>query len=104
MEVKLFSSIEEAKNILRINEPRLVKANGRNICIVLKGEEIIAFRNECPHMGESLHRGNINYLGEIICPLHTYRFNLKTGEEASQKCRSLEFFRVIIKEEIFLEL
>lgn len=47
-------------------------------CIVnLKGE-IYAIDNLCPHQNASLGLGEIKG-DEIICPLHQYRFNLKTG-------------------------
>ena len=104
MEVKLFASITEAEAVLQENQPKLVKALGRNICVVRRNDQIIAFENECPHMGESLHQGNINYLGEIVCPLHSYRFNLKDGQPAQKSCGSLKFVSVVINEEVFLVL
>ena len=94
MEVKLFESIEEAKNILKQREPRLVQFEGMNICIVLINDKIIAFKNECPHMGHPLHQGNMNYLGEIVCPLHTYRFSITTGDESENRCKPLQFIEV----------
>lgn len=94
MEVKLFDSIEEAKKVLNENAPRLVQFEGKNICIILTNDEIVAFENECPHMGHPLHQGNMNYLGEIVCPLHTYRFNITDGEESEKRCKSLRFYEV----------
>lgn len=102
MEVKLFDSIQQAKEILIEREPRLVKFRERTICVVLLNEQIIAFDNNCPHMGHTLHQGNVNYLNEIVCPLHTYRFNLVNGEEAEQRCSSLKYYEVQIEEEVVL--
>ena len=104
MEVKLFDSITEAEAVLTENQPKLVKAMGRNICIVLRKNEFFAFENECPHMGESLHQGNVNYLGEIVCPLHSYRFNLKTRQPVGKDCGSLKPIPVIVKRGVSLEL
>lgn len=104
MELKLFESIAEAKKILKENTPQLVKAAGKNVCIIRREDSLIAFVNECPHLGESLHRGTVNYLGEIVCPLHTYRFNLDTGEEAEHRCRPLQFVKVLSEEEVYLKL
>lgn len=104
MEVKLFDSIDEAKLILPNNQPKLVKAMGRNICVVRKEDEYFAFENECPHMGESLHRGAVNYLTEIVCPLHAYRFNLHDGRPIEKNCRSLRLVQVKVKNGIFLEI
>ena len=103
MEVKLFDSLEEANHLLAENKPTLVRANGKNICIVNRGKELLAFDNECPHQGESLHKGRINYLGEIVCPLHSYRFSLMNGETSSP-CKSLRFIPIIIRDAVYLEL
>lgn len=105
MRFKLFDSLADMQRMLQNNEPRLVKAGNRNICIVRQGDKLVAFENECPHMGEGLNGGVINYLGEIVCPLHTYKFNLKTGEEERRRCRSLKFIKSTQSEEgFFLEL
>ena len=104
MEVKLFESIEEAFDVLKENDTRLVRANGQNICVVRREGDIIAFQNECPHQGESLHKGLVNYLGEIVCPLHSYRFSLSNGETSSQPCRPLKFIPVRIKKAVYLDL
>ena len=104
MEVKLFESMDQAKNVLQNKIPRLVRAEGVNICIIRLGDELIAFRNECPHMGESLHRGKINYLDEMVCPLHTYRFSLRSGDEVGSKCGSLRFIKVVHREQVYLLL
>ena len=104
MEVKLFDSIKEAKMILPENQPRLVKAGNKNICIVRNGDQLTSFLNECPHQGESLHRGTVNYLGEIVCPLHSYRFSLKTGEPIEKSCRSLTLIPITISDAIYLDV
>ncbi|SNS45834.1 3-phenylpropionate/trans-cinnamate dioxygenase ferredoxin subunit [Ekhidna lutea] len=105
MKVKLFESQAKAKEVLNDNEPRLVRAEGKEICIVRKGERIFAFQDACAHMGENLHKGKTNYLNEIVCPLHTYRFNMKTGEEAEQRCKSLKVYDIITDSEgIHLEI
>jgi len=104
MEVKLFDSIQEAFEVLKDHEPRLVKSNSRNICVVKRDDKIFAFQNECPHMGEPLHRGKINYLGEIVCPLHTYRFNIVTGESSKEGCNSLKRVSVIVRDGVYLDI
>ncbi len=54
---------------------------------MVNGCEVAAFRcqgtlyalqNQCPHEGGSLAGGLIEG-DEVICPLHGYRFNVKTG-------------------------
>ncbi len=105
MEVKLFESFDEAKSLLPNKKPRLVKANGKNICVIRIEEELFAFQNECPHQGASLHHGIVNYLNQMVCPLHAYRFDLATGEVVEKSCKSLRVIPILIKdEEIYLKM
>lgn len=104
MEIKLFDSLDQAKNILDNRMPRLVRAGTKNICVVRLNDEIVAFINECPHMGAGLHGGTLNYLDQIVCPLHTYKFDLRTGDEENVRCKSLQFIEVITKEAVYLVL
>ncbi|MEP1034076.1 Rieske 2Fe-2S domain-containing protein [Ekhidna sp.] len=104
MKLKLFDSHDKAKEVLKHKQPRLLRANDKEICIVRIGESLFAFQNDCAHMGENLHTGNLNYLDQIVCPLHTYRFNIKTGEEAEQRCGALKTYSIIeLAEGIFIE-
>lgn len=102
MEFKVFSSIQEMKNVLENRKPRLVRSGEKNICIIRLENRLIAFENECPHMGESMHNGKVNYLNEIVCPLHSYRFNILTGESANN-CPSLKKVQVLQENEILLK-
>ncbi|MEO1256340.1 MAG: Rieske (2Fe-2S) protein [Bacteroidota bacterium] len=104
MRVKIFDSVFEAKAVLSNNDPKLVRVDDKEICVIRKNDHIYAFENSCPHMGERLHLGNTNYLDEIICPLHTYRFSMKTGIETNQRCGDLKLYQILQKENgVFLE-
>lgn len=56
-----------------------VKAEGANLILIRHGESVHAIENKCPHLGLPLGRGKIEN-GEIVCPFHGSRFNIKTGE------------------------
>jgi nitrite reductase/ring-hydroxylating ferredoxin subunit len=62
-------------------------------------EEFYAFSSSCPHRGASLIEGSINGIGEIICPLHNYRFDIKTGQVKSGSCEELEVFHCELSED-----
>jgi NAD(P)H-dependent nitrite reductase small subunit len=61
---------------------------GQGRCYVVGNEEIAVFRqrdgrlfatqNRCPHRHGPLSEGVIGG-GQVICPLHAHRFNLKDG-------------------------
>jgi nitrite reductase/ring-hydroxylating ferredoxin subunit len=103
--IKIFQNTNEANSVLRENQPRLLVVRGKRICMARYNGKILAVQDKCTHNGESLSKGNINYMGEVICPWHGYRFNLKTGREGSQQSSDLECFPIKESEEgIFVGL
>jgi nitrite reductase/ring-hydroxylating ferredoxin subunit len=103
--IKVFSSGEEARKKLMENKPQLLIIRGQALCLVLRGGVFYAVENRCPHNGEQLSKGVVNFLGEVVCPWHGYRFNIKTGRESSERSRDLAIFPVIEKDEgVFLAL
>jgi nitrite reductase/ring-hydroxylating ferredoxin subunit len=51
-------------------------------------------QDACPHNGESLSKGSVNHLGEIICPWHNYCFDLQTGREMLNRSGQLKVYPV----------
>ncbi len=92
--VKVFSSAAEARTRLIRDKPQLLILDSRRICLVLRDNRIFAFQDSCPHSGGVLSQGSINYLGEVVCPIHGYCFSIKTGRESGERCRDLETFPV----------
>jgi nitrite reductase/ring-hydroxylating ferredoxin subunit len=97
--IKVFESSEKARLTLRENAPYLLRISNQSICLVLRTGVIYAFENKCSHNGEALHKGSVNYLGEIVCPWHGYRFNIKNGRECSERSRDLQTYSVKENEE-----
>ena len=94
--IKIFASVGEANLRLVENIPQLLILHGKRISLVLRKGEYFAFSDACPHNGESLHKGKVNFMGEIVCPLHEYRFRIQTGKEAEERCRDLKTYFVRI--------
>ncbi len=76
-----------------------VKLGNKEIGIVRVGNHFFAFDSLCPHRGASLIQGSINGYEEIICPLHQYRFDLKTGVLQSGSCSDLEVYQTNLTNE-----
>ena len=72
----------------------LVTVGAQRICLLRRGGNVFAFQDNCPHSGESLSRGKINYLGEIVCPAHGHCFNIRHGREVAERSADLETFPV----------
>ena len=92
--VKVFSSATELHQRLKENMPQLLIVHGVSICLVKREGTLLAIENKCSHNGESLSKGTVNYLGEVVCPWHGYRFSLKTGRESTERSRDLIIYPV----------
>ncbi len=71
------------------HKPQLIIVKNIRICLTIHQGELFAVQDACPHNAESLSKGQVNYLGEIICPWHNYRFLLSTGGARDSSCRDL---------------
>jgi nitrite reductase/ring-hydroxylating ferredoxin subunit len=60
-----------------------VEVNGRKVCIALKNETLFACAAKCPHAGGNMSHGYVDALGNIVCPLHRYKFSLENGRNIS---------------------
>ena len=57
---------------------KLVRVQGEEIAVFKQDGKLCAIQNACPHEGGQLSKGWIE--GEaVVCPLHGYKFDLKTG-------------------------
>jgi nitrite reductase/ring-hydroxylating ferredoxin subunit len=92
--IKIFETKEEAIKRVRPAKPQLLLVGSRRICLVLFEGALYAIEDKCSHNGESLSKGTVNYLGEVSCPWHGYRFKLATGRETAQRARDLKTFPV----------
>lgn len=79
--IKIADSIEEisfgANNIAEAN------ADGKRICIARHNKNLFAFAYKCPHASGLLIEGDIDPLGNVVCPLHRYKFSLRNGRNVS---------------------
>ncbi len=60
-----------------------IEVKGKKICIAKKGEEVFACTSKCPHAGGYLSDGFLDAAGNIVCPLHRYKYNLQNGRNVS---------------------
>jgi|SRR5690606_16196995 len=60
-----------------------VEAGNKIVAIVKLNSVIFAFSATCPHAGARLCEGHIDALGQIVCPLHHYKYVPKNGYNKS---------------------
>lgn len=92
--IKIFSNEEEARRRLSPGKPQLVVIGGTRICLALVNGNFRAVQDACTHNGESLSKGAINYLGEIICPWHNYRFDMSNGRACDSSSADLRTYPI----------
>ena len=78
---KVFDSEAEIK--LPENRIGVIEVNGKNICITNFDGAWFAFAYSCPHAGAPLNEGCIDSKGNVICPVHNYKFNITNGKIAN---------------------
>lgn len=96
---KLFNSLEEASKTLPLGTSTLLTASDANgkderICLSHTKNGFFAVQNQCSHAGADLHKGFINEQNEIVCPLHSYCFDLKTGHATRGNAASLKVYKL----------
>ena len=67
---------------------------GKTIAVALHNKHIFACTQKCPHAGGILTDGYIDALGNIVCPLHHYKFSLQNGRNVSGEGYFLKTFFV----------
>jgi len=92
--VKIFTGSAEADKRLVENKPQLLIVEGKRICLVKRGTDFLAVNDRCPHNGESLSKGLVNFAGEIVCPWHGHQFNLKTGREFQERSPDVDCYPI----------
>ncbi|MDB5192448.1 MAG: ferredoxin [Segetibacter sp.] len=61
----------------------VVEVGARKVTVVKAGNELFACAHKCPHASGIMADGFIDALGNIVCPVHRYKFSLKNGRNVS---------------------
>ncbi len=76
---------------------RKVQAGDRTLALACSTEGIFAVENSCPHEGGSLGEGSIEG-STITCPLHSYKFDGKSGGCLTEKRYRARVFETKIEQ------
>ena len=92
---KVANSIEEINSSL--NGMAEFVVNEKRLCLIKSGNNLNACFQKCPHAGGLMSDGYIDAVGNIVCPLHGYKFNLQNGQNRSGEEYILKMFPVQIR-------
>ena len=79
----------------------VIEIKDKKICIAKFQEQWFGFPYKCPHAGGLLANGYIDVTGNIVCPVHRYKFSLKTGRNTSGEGYYMKTFPIEIRPEGF---
>jgi 3-phenylpropionate/trans-cinnamate dioxygenase ferredoxin subunit len=96
-----WKKIAESRTELFQGENNLaeVEVDGKLVCIGLHEEKLKACSAKCPHAGGKMATGYIDALGNIVCPLHRYKFSLENGRNVTGEGYFLKIYKVEEREE-----
>ena len=81
------------------NNIAVVEVNGKKMCLGKFNESVFAFAYKCPHAGGILAEGFIDSLGNIVCPLHRYKYDMKNGRNVTGEGYYLKHWPVQLQED-----
>ena len=76
-----------------------LEVDGRSFTLAKKANEYFAFASKCPHASGRMAEGYINPLGQVVCPLHRYCFDMKNGRNTSGEGYFLKPYPIELREE-----
>jgi ferredoxin-nitrite reductase len=79
---------------------KLVRARGEEMAVFKNNGQLYGIQNICPHEGGQLCNGWIEG-GEVVCPLHGYKFDLKTGACSTDPKLKVKVFKLVAQGDQF---
>jgi nitrite reductase/ring-hydroxylating ferredoxin subunit len=77
---------------------KLVRLKGEEMAVFKSSGKLYGVQNICPHEGGQLCNGWIDG-GEVVCPLHGYKFDLKTGACSTDPTLRVKVFHLVAQSE-----
>jgi nitrite reductase/ring-hydroxylating ferredoxin subunit len=76
-----------------------LEVDGKKITLAKYNEAYFAFTQKCPHASGRMAQGYINPLGQVVCPLHRYAFDMKNGRNTTGEGYFLKTYPVELRPE-----
>ena len=81
------------------NHIAVVTIKGKTICIGKYKKGVFAFAYKCPHAGGIMSDGYIDALGNVVCPIHRYKYDMKNGRNVTGEGYYLKNWPVELRED-----
>ena len=80
-------------------EVRVFRISGRMVCLGRYNARLHAVSNKCPHAGGSLGNGDLDENGNVVCPLHRYKFDMQTGKPMGEPTGAVAVYPVVVEDD-----
>jgi 3-phenylpropionate/trans-cinnamate dioxygenase ferredoxin subunit len=60
-----------------------ISVGGKTICLARFEDKLFGCAQKCPHASGIMSDGWVDAQGNIVCPLHRYKFNLENGRNTT---------------------
>jgi 3-phenylpropionate/trans-cinnamate dioxygenase ferredoxin subunit len=93
--------IAEAKAEINFGSNQIaeIMVGERKICIAKFQDQLFAFSNKCPHASGLFVDGYIDAVGNVVCPVHRYKFCMRNGRNVTGEGYFLKHWTVEIRED-----
>ena len=90
--------VDTVENI-PVGSMKNITAGGKEILVVNVNGDYCAMNDICNHAGAELHEGTLVNDKELICPWHSAKWDVKTGELIwfPTKLKNQETYRVVVE-------
>ena len=65
------------------NNIAVVEVKGKKICLVSFQDRLYGFAYKCPHASGIMADVYLDAVGNVVCPVHRYKFSLANGRNTS---------------------
>lgn len=84
----------EREILFNTNNIAMIQVNGKTMSLGRYRGYFFAFAYKCPHAGGILSDGWIDPKGNVVCPVHGYRFNMQNGRNVTGEGYNLKLWPV----------
>lgn len=83
----------------------IVELDGKKLTLARIAHQYYAFAHKCPHASGIMADGYVDAMGQVVCPLHRYRFNVQNGRNTSGEGYYLKTYPVELRAQgLFVQL
>ena len=94
---KIANSVEELG--FKSNGLLETEVEGKRICLAKTEKGLFACAAKCPHASGELAEGEIDGAGNIVCPIHRYKFDPENGRNVSGEGYYLKTYPLEVRED-----